>query len=120
MHPHALMAAEAAEAAGAQGRFWEMHPTLFANQRALEREALITYADELGLDLRSFVRDLDSHIYGPRIRRDFMSGVRSGVNGTPTFFINGYRYDGVFNAEALIAALTGAAPREAPESEELV
>lgn len=116
IHPHALMAAEAAEAAGAQGRFWEMHQTLFANQRVLEREALIAYADELGLDLKIFVRDLDGHVYAPRIRRDFMSGVRGGVNGTPTFFLNGYRYDGMFNADALIAALTGAGAREAPDA----
>ncbi len=105
VHPHALSAAEAAEAAGAQGRFWEMHDMLFENQQRLEPTALLSYAEALGLDLPQFVRDLQEHHFADRIRRDFIDGVRSGVNGTPTFFINGVRHDGGYTFDALLAAI---------------
>jgi protein-disulfide isomerase len=109
-HPHARVAAQAAEAAGAQGKFWEMHDMLFEHQNALEPEDLVTYADALGLDSVRFLRELQAGTYEKRVREDFRSGVRSGVNGTPTFFVNGYRYDGSWeNAEALIEALREAA-----------
>jgi protein-disulfide isomerase len=114
MHPHAMAAAEAAEAAGAQGRFWEMHDTLFANQRALDPAALMSYAADLQLDLRQFSRDLQGHRHVPRIRRDFLTGVRSGVNGTPTLFINGERYLGPLTFEALLAVLQDAPQVWAP------
>jgi protein-disulfide isomerase len=105
-HPHARIAAEAAEAAGAQGKFWEMHDTLFENQEALEVEDLIGYAKSLGLDTVKFARDLEAGTYTKRVRDDFRSGVKSGVNGTPTFFMNGARYDGSWaNQDAFIAAL---------------
>jgi protein-disulfide isomerase len=107
LHPHALLAAEAAEAAGAQGKFWEMHDTLFTNQQNLEARALVDYASELGLDLPRFNRDLQEHRHLPKVRRDFFEGVRSGVNGTPTFFINGVRWNGPYTAEALWAGIQG-------------
>jgi protein-disulfide isomerase len=105
IHPHAYQAAEAAEAAGAQGRFWEMHHLLFENQDRLGLRDLIGYAGALGLDLERFVTDLRGHAHADRLREDFLSGVRSGVNGTPTFFVNGIRHDGGYDAEALLEAL---------------
>ena len=107
MHPHASLAAEAAEAAGAQGKFWEMHDTLFTHQTALEPPALLAYARDLQLDARIFSRDLNEHRYLPKVRRDFMEGIRSGVNGTPTMFINGARWDGPYTAEALLRGMRG-------------
>ncbi len=109
-HPHARIAAQAAEAAGAQGKFREMHDTLFEHQDALEPEDLVGYAEALGLDTGRFVRELEAGTYEKRVRDDFRSGVRSGVNGTPTFFVNGYRYDGSWaNVEAFVEALREAA-----------
>jgi protein-disulfide isomerase len=108
-HPHARLAAEAAEAAGAQEKFWEMHDTLFEHQDALETEDLASYAEAVGLDLARFARELEDGTYAKRVRDDFRSGVKSGVNGTPTFFINGVRYDGSWaNEMAFIAALRAA------------
>ena len=109
-HPHAQIAAQAAEAAGAQGRFWEMHDMIFEHQDALEVEDLLGYAASLGLDADQIARDLDAGTYLKRVRDDFRSGVKSGVNGTPTFFVNGVRYDGSWaNEKAFIAALRDAA-----------
>ena len=105
VHPHAELAAEAAEAAGAQGRFWEMHDLLFEHQRNLDPESLLVFAQQLGLDLPRFTRDLQEETHLPRIREDFMSGVRSGVNGTPTFFINGRRHDGTYSFTDLAAGI---------------
>jgi len=107
LHLHAEHAAEAAEAAGAQGKFWEMHDRLFERQFALEDEHLIEYARELGLDAARLERELAAHTYKPKVRDDFMSGVRSGVNGTPTFFINDVRHDQAWDVEPLLAALEG-------------
>ena len=109
VHPHAQHAAEAAEAAGAQDSFWEMHDYLFEHQEALEDEDLIGYADDLGLDMARFGRDLAEHRFAARIREDVLSGIRSGVNGTPTFFINGVRHDGLYDFDSLAAAITEAA-----------
>jgi protein-disulfide isomerase len=106
IHPHSEHAAEAAEAAGARGNFWGMHDTLFANQEALEDEDLAAYAAELDLDETRLIREVTSSVYAPRIREDFKSGVRGGVNGTPTFFINGERYDGARDLKHLVNALT--------------
>src|SRR5271155_1250406 len=105
MHPHAEHAAEAAEAAGAQGKFWEMHDLLYENQDALDDENLQQYATVLGLDVPRFVREMSEHSHAARAREDFRSGVRSGVNGTPTFFINGMRHDGSFDLRSLLAAI---------------
>jgi protein-disulfide isomerase len=101
IHPHAQLAAEAAEAAGAQGKFWEMHDALYENQRYLRPELIATLAGELKLDIALFENNLAAHRFRERVRRDFMGGVRSGVNGTPTFFINGERYDGHLEELAL-------------------
>jgi protein-disulfide isomerase len=108
-HPHAESAAEAAEAAGAQGKFWQMHDMLYENQEALEPEDLKKYSSSLGLDLRRFTHEMSEHVYAPRVREDFRSGVRSGVNGTPSFFINGALYTGSYDVHSLFTALTKAA-----------
>jgi protein-disulfide isomerase len=108
VHPHAQHSAEAAEAAGVQGKFWEMHYMLFEHQQALEADDLVQYATALGLDLYRFSSELASHIHAPRVREHFMSGVRSGVNGTPTFFINGVRHDGSFDLDTLVDAVEAA------------
>ena len=108
-HAHAQHAAEAAEAAGAQGKFWEMHDRLFERQFALEDENLLEYADELGLDVARFRKDLAEGVYAAQVREDFRSGVMSGVNGTPTFFTNGARHDDAWDVEPLLAALERAA-----------
>ncbi|MGQ0714656.1 MAG: DsbA family protein [Gemmatimonadaceae bacterium] len=109
IHPHAPHAAEAAESAGAQGKFWEMHDIIFENQHALEDSDLIRYAKSLGLDGDRIAQDLAGGTYTKKVRDDFRSGVRSGVNGTPTFFVNGQRFDGTWADErAFIAALRGA------------
>jgi protein-disulfide isomerase len=108
-HPHAQMAAEASEAAGAQGRFWEMHDILFRNQHALDPEDLLLYATRIGVDAQRVARELAAGTWTKRVRDDFRGGVRSGVNGTPTFFINGVRYDGNWaDAAEFIQALTEA------------
>ena len=107
-HPHAEKAAEAAEAAATQGHFWEMHDQLYEHQQQLTGEHLHAYAQALGLDLRRFDQDLADNVHSPRVREDFMSGVRSGVNGTPTFFINGVRYDGSHDLDSLLAAVRSA------------
>jgi protein-disulfide isomerase len=98
-------AAEAAEAAGEQGKFWEMHDTLYENQSALAPEELVGYAKHLHLDVADFTAELTAHAHAKRIRKDFLSGVRSGVNGTPTFFINGVRHDGANDVDTLLAAI---------------
>jgi protein-disulfide isomerase len=107
-HPHAQHAAEAAEAAAAQGKFWEMHDALYEHQRALDDAHLVTYARNLGLDEARFVKELESHAHQRHVREDFTSGVRSGVNGTPTFFINGVRHDDSWDVNTLMDALQAA------------
>lgn len=109
MHPHAERAAEASEAAGAQGRFWEMHDLLFEHQQKLADPHLVRFAETLELDVDRFTRELQEGIYRERVREDFMSGVRSGVNGTPTFFINGVRHDGSWDMESLLTSIERAA-----------
>lgn len=94
VHPHAVLAAEAAEAASAQGKFWEMHDQLYEHQDALELQDLLGYAGNLGLDTNRVERELKSDAYSKKVRDDFHGGVRSGVNGTPTFFVNAIRFDG--------------------------
>ena len=108
-HPHAEQAAEAAEAAAAQGRFWEMHDLLYENQRRLRDRDLHAYAEQLALDVERFDRDLAEHVHAARVHEDFLSGVRSGVNGTPTFYINSARHDDSYDTETLLAALERAA-----------
>jgi protein-disulfide isomerase len=108
-HPHAEQAAEAAEAAAVQDRFWQMHDVLFENQKRLRDEDLRGYAEQVGLDVEPFDQELAEHVHAARVREDFMSGVRSGVNGTPTFYINGARHDDSYDIETLLAALERAA-----------
>ena len=110
-HPHAQWAAEAAEAAGAQGRFWEMHDALFVHLRLLGDEHLDLYVARLALDAARLRRDIGAHVYAPRVQADYEGGERSGVTGTPTIFINGVRYDGPTDVEALTTTLAAAALR---------
>jgi protein-disulfide isomerase len=109
-HPHAQHAAMASEAAAAQGRFWAMHDALFSDPGSLDDPALVARARRLGLDVARFEAELAEGLYAPRVREDFRSGVRSGVNGTPTFFVNGLRYDETWaDQSAFIRALRAAA-----------
>jgi protein-disulfide isomerase len=107
-HPHAEFAAEAAEAAAAQDRFWEMHDHLYEHQQRLRADDLRSYAQAIELDLDLFDKELEEHVHADRVHEDFLSGVRSGVNGTPTFFINGVRHDDSYDLETLLTALNGA------------
>ena len=109
-HPHAEHAAEAAEAAAVQEKFWQMHDYLFEHQRALDDAHLVQYAVALNLDEETFKREMIEHVHTNRVREDFLSGVRSGVNGTPTFFINGVRHDDSYALESLLAAIEAAMP----------
>ena len=104
-HPYALVAAEAAEAAALQGKFWEMHDLLFERQAQLEPAALLNWARELGLDLEKLGTALRQGEISRRIKEDRRSGITSGVNGTPCFFINGARFDGPASFDALRDAL---------------
>ncbi len=104
-HPHAEHAAEVAEAAGAQGKFWEMHDLLYQRQAALADADLVAYARQLGLDAERVRTELTAHTHRARVREDFLSGVASGVSGTPMFFINGRRHEEPGDARTLAAAL---------------
>jgi protein-disulfide isomerase len=105
VHPHAESAAETAEFAGAHARFWEMHDSLFENQRMLGLPLYIALAKELGLSEDALADALESGTFRPKVHDDFMGGLRSGVNGTPTFFINGRRHDGAYGFEDLVAGV---------------
>jgi protein-disulfide isomerase len=105
IHPHARAAATAAESAAAQDQFWQMHEYLFAHQKALEEADLHQYAIELGLDLVRFARERTSPEVAARIDRDLASGERSGVEGTPTFYVNGVRHDGGYDVDSLRSAI---------------
>jgi len=109
LHPHAEPAAEASESVAAQGgpdAFWPMHDLLFEHQRRLKYDDLARYAEQAGAQGDLVLNDLDEGRYRERVRESFMSGARSGVNGTPTLFIDGIRYDGPRDEEKLVAALT--------------
>jgi protein-disulfide isomerase len=110
-HPEAESAAETAEFASAQGKFWQMHDALYENQDQLGRELYDTLATKLDLSLPDLDKALKTGSYLERIRGDFSGGVRSGVNGTPTFYINGMRHDASFDFGALSAALEHAIAR---------
>jgi protein-disulfide isomerase len=109
-HPHARHAAEAAEAAGAQGRFQEMHISLFEHQQALDDDHLVQYAETLDLDTPRFRRELVEHVHAAHVRKDLQSGLDSGVSGTPTFYLDGVRYDGIVGVRQLLAAIREARP----------
>ena len=110
-HPYALIAAEAAEAAALQDKFWEMHDLLFEQQTFLEPDIIPSWAKRIGLNLEKFENDIKQAVVEKRIKEDRQSGIRSGVNGTPTFFINGTRYDGSTDYHSLLAALESLALR---------
>jgi len=105
VHPHALLAAQAAEAASAQGKFWQMHDLLFENQTHLKAQHLHSYAERLGLDMTRYTAEMDDEIYLQRVREHLESGRQSGVRGTPTFFVNGRLYDVSFGLRALFDAV---------------
>ena len=113
VHPHTQLAAEASEAAAAQGAFWEMHDQLFRHQDALRAVDLIGYAEELGLDTKRFSEDLRKHTYAGRVAEDVDSADLSGVGGTPTFFVNGRRHQGAYDVATLSAAVRAAKARAA-------
>ena len=108
VHPHALLAAEVAEIAAAQGKFWEMHELLFAHQSHLKAPQLRTYAEQLQLDMARYTAELDDHIYLQRVREHQQSGRESGVRSTPGFFVNGKIQDVSFGMGGLAAAVEAA------------
>jgi len=109
IHPMAQPAAEAAEAAGAQGKFWPMHDLIYENQDLLSPALLLGLGQRLGLDMQRFTDDVASHRFLSKVREDFMGAVRSGSAGTPSFYIDGEPYEGAFDDESLIEALRFAA-----------
>ena len=113
-HPHALAAAKAVEAAGEQERFWEMYDRLYQRQTELTDPDLVRHARELGLDVERFERSLVARAHEVRIREDLASAASSGVQGTPSLFINGELYDGPLERDEIFAALARAAVTEVP------
>jgi len=105
IHPHAFSAAVAAEAAARQGQFWEMHDILFEHQMTLEKGDILLFAGSLGLDIARFKDDLEQKALIDKVEADFESGIRSGVNRTPTFFINGKKYEGEWSGGQLLPYL---------------
>jgi protein-disulfide isomerase len=105
VHPHALLAAEAAECAGAQGKFWQMHDLLFAHQDHLKAANLHSYAEQLSLDMALYTAEMDDHVYLQRVREHIASGLASGVRGTPGFFVNGKIHDVSFGLRGLFDAV---------------
>ncbi|HEX6456059.1 MAG TPA: thioredoxin domain-containing protein [Solirubrobacterales bacterium] len=104
-HPLAMVAAQASEAAAAQGAFWEYHDALYANQPKLSRETMLVLARDHGLDADRLAAELGSETHLPRIERDLASAAASGATGTPTFFVNGERFYGAYDASSLVEAL---------------
>jgi len=102
LHPHAVQAAMAAEVAGGQNKFWEMHDMLFENQEALEGSDLVEYAHRLHLNVAEFQNDFDEQEYLDKIKSDYQSGISNGVQGTPTFFINGELFEGNWSSPEFI------------------
>ncbi|MBW4452757.1 MAG: DsbA family protein [Nostoc indistinguendum CM1-VF10] len=107
-HSHAQRAAEAAEAAGVQGQFWQMHNTLFDYQQELGNSYLVEYANNLGLNIPQFLQDISNQVHIARIHQDIESGLHSGVTAAPALFINGIRYTNRWNLEQLMAAIATA------------
>jgi protein-disulfide isomerase len=105
IHPHAQRAAQAAEAAAAQGQFWSMHDTLFAHQQKLENGYLVEYANDLGLDIPQFLKELSKQVHVDRINEDIESGMQSGVTAAPALFINNIRYSGRWRITELMATI---------------
>jgi protein-disulfide isomerase len=105
IHPYAQYAAEVAEAASAQAHFWQVHDYLFEHQQRLGNGQLLRYVKQLGMDIDRFEREIAEHQYTERVHQDMVSGIQGGVNGTPTFFINGDRYDGAYDYDAILAKI---------------
>jgi predicted DsbA family dithiol-disulfide isomerase len=112
-HPMSLIAAEAVEAAGAQGRFWDMYRRIYGNRRPPTEDSLRRHAARLKLDVTRFERELQAHTHAQRVLEDFESGMQSAVNGTPTFFVNGVRHDDEHTFDSLLAALEKARSQSA-------
>jgi protein-disulfide isomerase len=117
VHPHASVAAQAAEAAAAQGKFWEMHDVIYEHQDDLTPPDLVHYALRIGVEVYQFQADLAAERYARRVQSDYDGGVKSGVKGTPTIFINGRRYTGELEYDQMMAAVQGAlgAARTSPK-----
>jgi protein-disulfide isomerase len=113
-HPHALMAAEASEAAAAQGKFWPMYDVLYRNQAHLKDKDLYRYAADLGLDMARYTAEMDDHIYLQKVREHIEGGRRSHIRATPTFFVDGIVQDISFGMKALHDAVASAVGRGAP------
>jgi protein-disulfide isomerase len=120
LHPHAEQAAEAAEAAGAQGRFWEMHDLLLQPYSQLDADSLVTFAEVIGLDIPRFRREVTGQAYAAKIQADVQEGFRNGVNATPKFYVDGRRVDGKVPLEHLVelveTALSAVRAKSAAES----
>ncbi|MBW4567378.1 MAG: DsbA family protein [Tolypothrix carrinoi HA7290-LM1] len=108
IHPHAQRAAQAAEAAAVQGQFWSMHDTLFAHQQNLENGYLVEYANDLGLDIPQFLKELSKQVHVDRINEDIKGGCKSGITAAPALFINHIRYVGCWRITELMAAIVAA------------
>jgi protein-disulfide isomerase len=112
IHPHAQHAAEAAEAAGGQDKFWQMHDHLFEHQNELEDGHLLEYAKIVGLDTERFKKEISEHVYVPVINKSLKNGIKSGVEGTPTFFLNAVRYEDSWELETLFETIRSAIKKE--------
>jgi protein-disulfide isomerase len=111
IHPHAQHASEAAEAAAGQDKFWQMHDYLFEHQKALDDNHLLEYAKKVGLDIDRFKKEMSKHVYAPIINKSLKSGIDSGVEGTPTFFVNGVRYEDSWDFDTFSSFLKENLPR---------
>jgi protein-disulfide isomerase len=116
VHPHAEAAAEVAEAAGEQGKFWELHDKLFKNYNRLDGEHLVGYAEELGLNMEQFDRAITGRVYSGKVRGDLLSGLESGVKGTPTYFINGVKHNNSGELDVLLEAVERKANEATPKA----
>jgi protein-disulfide isomerase len=111
VHPYAEAAAETAEFAAANGHFWQMHDLIYENQSRLGIPLLLELTEQIGLSVRELELAIEKKTFKPKVQKDFLGGLRSGVNGTPTFFINEHRYNGAFDFESLAAGIGLVIPR---------
>ena len=114
LHPHAVQAAEAAEAAAAHGKFWEMYELLLRPSSHLDLESLVGYASQIGLDAARFRDEIVNRAYADRVERDVREGIRNGVNSTPKFYVDGHRIDGHLPLESLVTTVEAAVARSVP------
>ena len=116
LHPHADQAAEAAEAAAAQDKFWKMYELLLRTSSRLDLESLVGYASRIGLETDRFRDEIVNRVYADRIERDVREGIRNGVNATPKFYVDGHRLDGHLPLEGLVTAVEAAIVRSVPDA----